>query len=239
MQSGGYKVCPRCAKKMVLSVPNCLCGHVFRTPGAGPRTNSKFLAAGSHTCRHTPSGLPTTCRNCGIPSGQKVSAIYREGSWDSQSVAASVGVGYASTGQSILTVAESVGQGRGQTRLAQVLSPPNSPGVTNVSWGSVYLCSAATMGCLVFAVGNWVAGQLVPGLGALLLAVGAGMGIWANRRQLAREQQQSLREYDAEFRRYQLALQRWGELYYCGRCDMTYNPQTGQAVPVTAVHSLL
>lgn len=173
------------------------------------------------------------CPRCGqIDAVRKVSSIVSEGTSSTQQV----GVAPNLMGTDLFLVGL---QGSSATALAQRLAPrvprPGGIGlrmflaVTAILVGSVMACGlslfAVTPEFGRFACGNWVLGiAIVAGVAALLPM----LGIPGIRRKQA--------VYDTMMAH---AQNRWGQLYYCARDDVTFNPEEGMTIAIADLRSYL
>lgn len=231
-----YKFCPRCNTSTDIHAPVCLqCGRQFQTQFH----QTQQVPSPPHPVYPVPPAA-FSCPVCGSPAVQKVSAICQAGRWDGQNVGLSVGHGHFSGGGSVNTVGANVGVSQGATQLAQLLSPPPRP--TQPPNG--FAIAAGCTGCLALPGGIVLLTALASGFkdiegGALvvpiaLLVVATGFTVEA-----VRQGRFARMKHQQNLMLWQQAMTQWDTLFYCGRCDNAYSPQTGQHAPPSHIGALV
>lgn len=201
------------------------------------------MAAPAHPVVQNPMPTPTPavgayrCVVCGSPTVQKISALYRGGSWEVDSTGTSVGLGYVSGGHLVYTVAESQEHGHGQTHLAAYFRPPDAPHPPRSYYAAAYVGFGFGLFLLIVAF----LAQRLPVIQVIigLLAVACSLAGWREWAAVSRGLKERQVEWEADMDAWQTSLQRWGQLFYCGRCDQVYDPNTGRHAPPVWVRSLL
>lgn len=250
------KQCPQCKQWQPLSAAICPhCGRQFRTTAphqAAPVDQTLLGVAPSHPTPTPgypaaaevlpPLGQPQQqhpalrCIACGTDAGQKVSAIVQAGFSSGASVGASTGVGYVWGAGAVSMVGTTTTSHQSATVLAQLLAAPHPP--LRPGW--------AGAGCVLFGITAWaiIASSWLQDPAArvpsTLLFVGASaafaIGGWA---WFILSQIQGGKRHAEGVQRWQLAMTRWDQLFYCARCDTVYNPTTGHRVPAREMYRLL
>lgn len=246
-----HKICPRCRKRMPLDAATCPCGHVFRTqftgslppPSTGTATHPTQVTHGmvhgmpaypvpqapppARPIPVQPTG-PCRCAACGSEQVQKVTAICREGNWDTHGRGQTTGASILPNGQVVYAVADTRTYGRGQTRLAQQLAAPPHP-----DWGSTprdgIYWGAGGAGVMLLVTlmvaNNSAAGFWLTSGCALLAGLLVGYAVWESYRVRARERAGAV-HYERARAEWQHQMARWEQLYYCSRCDVVFDPHT-------------
>ncbi len=171
------------------------------------------------------------CRMCGSTGGQKLTAICRAGSWTTQSRGYAVGVGGDGYGNTVMVGGPTSSTSHGQTALAALLLPPNRPVFRPSRVGSILV---PLIGGLVSLVAS-TAGPL-PASVAVLLTCALWFVVLLSEGRAAAD---GLARHGASRLVWEQAMQTWGRLFYCSRCDHVYDPQEGTAAAPTAMNTLL
>lgn len=173
------------------------------------------------------------CPQCGqIDAVRKVSAVVSEGTSSTEQL----GIAPNLIGSDLYLIGM---QGSSVTNLAQRLTPaqrrPGGIGLRLFLAGAaMFIGSIMACGLSVFSVthefgrfacGNWVLGIGVVTAALTLLSL---VGI----PQITRKQA----EYDWMMDR---VRGRWGQLYYCARDDVAFNPQEGVLIPISGLSAYL
>lgn len=237
--------CSRCGTRNGPALPSCRkCGApasagraIGYPPPFAQRPAGGPPAWGGH---HAPPAAPASaaafgCIVCGNPGVQKISALFRAGTWSAESTGVSVGYGHVSTGQNFTTLETAASSTHGSTHLARLLAPPARPslrtGPTIWAWTLTWLI--AVIGILVWVPSisdpsnqgsQWRAVVTIFGITILVCLLLSAVTL-----------PRAFQERRANLIRWQHQVRCWDQLFYCGRCDHVYNPQSRQAA---AAHSM-
>jgi len=127
----------------------------------------------------------------------------------------------------VLTTHEEVSQ----TALSKKLSPPPKPSFSD--YAGCGLVSLIAVGGVGFFVGFLLTGNALIAIAFTVAAV-IGVAAW-----LAKKEEAEKRNYDQAMERYNRAMPVWERLYYCGRDDIVFDPDTGESVPADSMNELL
>jgi hypothetical protein len=167
----------------------------------------------------------------------------------------SAGVSSVSTAGSTIAVVNSPGdredslaggytmlQGVSQTGLSARLAPPPKPAMKNPTSIPALLLVAVWIGglmCLAQRIGNLGSNrQLGTVVFVMLLVIGSSFVIVLLAR-LSRLKAKAREKWEAEVALWQKVVSKWGELYYCARDDIVFDPTTEQYAPVGGMYELL
>lgn len=165
------------------------------------------------------------CPHCGqIDSVRKVSAIVSDGTSSSRYSGYGDGIGYSSHGMMVMDEIINL-TGNSQTQLSQLLSPPIKPYERN--FDLVWLCLAllGSFGFIVTMIGlSNITTDVANAIGALIFGlICLGIAALVFTTYLRKSKDEKI-WFEGEIPRWEKAISKWHQLYFCYRCDGIFLP---------------
>jgi hypothetical protein len=226
----------RCAKcRRALDISDAFC----RACGADQGANMQQASIAVVNSAPEPP-TETICPSCSGISAQRVSGIVSAGAWNTATVGGFVGAVGTTTGHSSELGGITGSQSAGATVLARRLAPPQRPGL-DISNLTIAIIFIAGFGIALWALGKFAHGTYAGfaewpwDVAALCFVIGAVAMVGPAGRERERMRRDH-RQADEEWTR---RSSTWMCLYYCSRCDIAFNPDTGRLERPDALSALL
>lgn len=188
-----------------------------------------------------PAALPEgalSCPVCASAGTQRVTSVYRAGSWTESGTVSSGTYAMFTGGVEAVGVGVSQVQTSGVPGSARLLAPPPPPTMPATHPYAIAISlTLIILSIPVFLISLPLSIILI-GIPGLVLSpimfIGglAGLIVTSNRQAVCRRSEQ-------QYPRWQEAIRHWEILFYCSRCDYVYIPGTRHARPAHAMHELL
>lgn len=173
------------------------------------------------------------CAQCRNPNIQRLSAIVRAGTRQGTAVGGLINVGAALAGNVLDAINVGGAVQRSSSDLARLLAPPREP-LPPLSWGLLKGLFVVLMApfAIPIALQFETLGAVVVYLLAALV-IGALIAYWvtAHRRRVA--------EYVNDYVLWKRVMEKWGDVFYCGRCHSVTDVTTGLTASAESVDGFI
>jgi hypothetical protein len=231
-----------CRRVHPVQAPACYCGHKFRTqfPTAVPDAPPVVAAAPPPASAPIYQNIVSHgCPVCGNHDVAKVTAVLGDGNSITQNKGYSIGGGHVFGGPNFVMGSINRSTGISATELAQRLAPPLEPRRQIADHtGTVLTAFAGIMFLAILGI-TLPAKLFGPSIAIAVIGLAlVAIAIWLWQ-VAARTNARFAMEHAQNVQHWQMAMNHWNTLYYCGKCDSVHRADTGQSAPSHSMPVLL